>query len=180
MEELDHWDVGNTDLVNDGYYAWMAIWRAHSLVTKHLERDLKDRFDLSMSACEVLSTLALLPDGRMRMNDLANWVFLSKSGVSQLVTQLAGLGLVERQGDPGNLRITYAAITEQGRTMTRRVTPVFFGDIREHFGKHLSSEEASTVLRAMNRVLDAGGMRKEIPNHLAAIDKLRESAQDDD
>lgn len=179
MEELDPWDVGNTDLVNDGYYAWMAVWRAHSLVTKHLERDLKERFDLSMSACEVLSTLALLPDGRMRMNDLANWVFLSKSGVSQLVTHLAGLGLVERQGDPDNLRITYAAITEAGRTMTRRVTPVFFGDIKQHFGRHLSTEEAGTVLRAMNRVLDAGGMRQEVPDHVEAVDKLRRSAKDD-
>ncbi|HEY4021286.1 MAG TPA: MarR family winged helix-turn-helix transcriptional regulator [Pseudonocardiaceae bacterium] len=179
MDELDPWDVANTDLVDDGFFAWMAAWRVQSMITRHLERDLKERFGLPLTACEVLSTLGLMPEGRMRMADLANWVFLSKSGISQLITQLAGLGLVERQGDPDNLRITYAAITDQGRAMLRRVTPVFFGHIKQHFGQHLSAEEARTVLRAMNRVLEAGGMRREIPDLAEAVDKLRESPQDD-
>lgn len=115
----------------------------------------------------------------MRMNDLANWVFLSKSGISQLVTQMSGLGLLERQGDPDNLRITYAAITDQGRATLRRVTPVFFGAIKQQFGQHLSADEAGTVLRVMNRVLDAGGQRQELPDLTEAVDKLRESPQED-
>ncbi|HEX4224112.1 MAG TPA: MarR family winged helix-turn-helix transcriptional regulator [Pseudonocardiaceae bacterium] len=179
MEELDPWDVANTDLVDDTFFAWMATWRAQSMITKSLEREMRERFALPITACEVLSTLGLMPDGRMRMNDLANWVFLSKSGISQLITQMAGTGLVERQGDPDNLRITYAAITDQGRTTLRRVTPVFFGAIKQHFGQHLSADEASTVLRVMNRVLEAGGLRREIPDFAEALDKLRESPQDD-
>ena len=179
MDELDPLDVVNTELVDDGYYAWMATWRVHALITRTLERDMKERFGLPMSACEVLSTLGLMPEGRMRMNDLANWVFLSKSGISQLVTQLAGLGLVERQGDPDNLRITYAAITEAGRTTLRQVTPVFFGHIKEHFARHLSADEAHTVLGAMNRVLAAGGGRTEAPNLAESVERLRESTQDD-
>lgn len=178
-DELDPWDVANTDLVDEGYFAWMATWRAHSMITRSLEREMKERFGLSMSACEVLSTLGLMPTGRMRMNDLANWVFLSKSGISQLVTQLAGLGLVERQGDPDNLRITYAAITEQGRSALRRVTPVFFGHIKEHFARHMSAEQARTVLDAMNNVLSAGGGRTEAPSLAESVERLRESAQDD-
>ncbi|HEY4456553.1 MAG TPA: hypothetical protein VGN81_19745 [Pseudonocardiaceae bacterium] len=59
------------------------------------------------------------------------------------------------------------------------MTPAFFGDIKQHFGRHLSTEEAGTVLRAMNRVLDAGGLRQEIPDHVEAVDKLRELAEDD-
>lgn len=179
MDELDPFDVVNTDLVDDGYFAWMATWRAHSMVTRSLEREMKERFSLSMSACEVLSTLGLMPEGRMRMNDLANWVFLSKSGISQLITQMAGAGLVERQGDPDNLRITYAAITEAGRTMLRQVTPVFFGHIKEHFGRHLTTAEAHTMLEAMNRVLAAGGGRPEAPDLAEAVDRLRESAKDE-
>jgi DNA-binding MarR family transcriptional regulator len=179
MEELDPLDVAGTDLVDDGYFAWMATWRTHTMITRSLERKLKERFGLSMSACEVLSTLGLMPKGRMRMNDLANWVFLSKSGISQLVTQLAGLDLVERQGDPDNLRITYAAITEAGRTTLRQVTPVFFGHIKEHFAGHMSADEAHTVLGAMNRVLEAGGGRTEAPSLPESVERLRESAQDD-
>ncbi|HJP76539.1 MAG TPA: MarR family winged helix-turn-helix transcriptional regulator [Pseudonocardiaceae bacterium] len=179
MEELDPLDVANTDLVDDGYFAWMATWRVHSMITRSLERELKDRFGLPMSACEVLSTLGLMPAGRMRMNDLASWVFLSKSGISQLVTQLAGLGLVERQGDPDNLRITYAAITDHGRRTLRQVTPVFFGHIKEHFGRHMSDEQARAVLGVMNRVLAAGGGRTEAPSLAESVERLRESAQDD-
>jgi DNA-binding MarR family transcriptional regulator len=179
MEELDPFDVADTDLVGDGFFAWMASWRAQSMITKHLEREMREQFGLPVTACEVLSTLGLMPDGRMRMNDLANWVFVSKSGISQLVTQMSGLGLLERQGDPDNLRITYAAITEQGRATLRRVTPVFFRAIKQQFGQHLSADEASTVLRVMNRVLEAGGMRREVADLADAVDKLRESPQDD-
>lgn len=177
--ELDPFDVVNTGLVDDGYFAWMATWRVHAMITRSLEREMKERFGLSMSACEVLSTLGLMPEGRMRMNDLANWVFLSKSGISQLVTQLAGHGLVERQGDPDNLRITYAAVTEQGRSTLRQVTPVFFGHIKEHFARHLSEEQARAVFDAMNRVLAAGGGRTEAPNLAESVERLRESAEDD-
>ncbi len=176
MDELDPFDVVDTDLVDEGYYAWMATWRVHSMITRSLERVLKERFGLATNACEVLSTLGLMPEGRMRMNDLANWVFLSKSGTSQLVSQLAGLGLVERQGDPNNLRITYAAITEKGRSTLRQVTPVFFSHIKEHFARHLSADEAHTVLGAMNRVLTAGGGRPEAPNLAESVERLRESA----
>ena len=62
-----------------------------------------------------------LPEGRrMRMQELARKAFLSKSGLSQLFTRLEERGLVERRGDPENLRVTYATITGEGGAGARR------------------------------------------------------------
>lgn len=55
--------------------------------------------------------------GRLTMNELARQVFVSRSGISQVVTAMAKHGLVERQGDPDNLRVTFAVLTDRGREL---------------------------------------------------------------
>ena len=76
--------------------AWMALMQAHAAVVAGLEDKLvKDR-GLPLSWHEVLVHLAAAPDGKLRMQDLARSVLLSKSGVTRLVDRMEESGLVER------------------------------------------------------------------------------------
>ncbi len=102
--------------------------------------------------------LAEVPEGeRVRMQELARRVLLSKSGLSQLFTRLEKRGLVERRGDPENLRVTYALTTEEGREALERAAPAFREEIEERFAGHLDKEEIRAVRRAMRKVIRASG-----------------------
>ncbi len=142
----------------EGYPAWLDVFQANTLVVRALERRLKEQFGLPLAGYEVLVRLAEVPEGeRVRMQELARRVLLSKSGLSQLFTRLERRGLVERRGDPENLRVTYALITEEGREALERTRPTFREEIEERFAGHLNEEEIRTVRRAMRKVIRASG-----------------------
>ncbi|WP_198532902.1 MarR family winged helix-turn-helix transcriptional regulator [Carbonactinospora thermoautotrophica] len=159
-------------LVDEAFDAWMAVWKAQILVVRALERDLKESVGLPLTACEVLSKLGAAPGGRLRMQELARQVLLSKSGISQLVTQLSRLGLVERQGDPDNLRVTYAVLTEKGRAAFPAHAPVFLQGVRRYFSQHLTDDEVETITRAMTKVIKALGYEQEAPHDSEAARNL--------
>jgi DNA-binding MarR family transcriptional regulator len=142
----------------EGFAAWLDFFQANTLVVRALEQRLKERFGLPLAGYEVLARLAEVPEGeRLRMQELARRVLLSKSGLSQLFTRLERRGLVERRGDPENLRVTYALLTEEGREVLERALPAFREEIEERFAGHLDEEEIRTVRRAMRKVIRASG-----------------------
>lgn len=160
------------ELVDDGFFAWMATWKAQALAAQRIERAMRDHAGLSLTWGEVLSRLGAAEGSRMPMNELAKLVFVSRSGISQVVTAMARQGLVERQGDPANLRITYAALTDHGRAVLRDSTTTFLGAIRENFAGHIRPDEARVITDAMNRVTEILGGAPETPDATAAIDNL--------
>ncbi len=142
----------------EGYAAWLDVFQANTLVVRALEKRMKQELGLPLAGYEVLVRLAEVPEGeRVRMQELARRVLLSKSGLSQLFTRLERRGLVERRGDPENLRVTYALITEEGREVLGRALPAFREEIEERFAGHLNEEEIRTVRRAMRKVIRASG-----------------------
>jgi DNA-binding MarR family transcriptional regulator len=141
-----------------GYAAWLDVLQASTLVGRTLERTTKQGFGLPLAGYEVLVRLAEVPEGeQLRMQELARRVLLSKSGLSQLFSRLERRGLVARQGDPQNLRVTYAILTAEGRELLERALPVFRKEVEERFGGHLTGEEKRTVRRAMGKVIRASG-----------------------
>jgi DNA-binding MarR family transcriptional regulator len=158
--------------LDEGFFAWMAVWKAQALAAREIEAAMRDRAGLSLTWGEVLSRLGAADDGRLPMNELARQVYVSRSGISQVVTSMAKHGLVERQGDPANLRITYAVLTDRGRELLKASTSTFLGAIREHFAQHLSAAEARTITEAMNRVIRTLGGTPDTPDATSAIDNL--------
>ncbi len=91
------------------------------------------------------------------MQELARRVLLSKSGLSQLFTRLERRGLVERRGDPKNLRVTYATLMEEGRRRLERALPAFHEEVKRRFARHHEDEEMRVLRRAMRKVIRASG-----------------------
>src|SRR5215211_3859687 len=142
----------------EAFAAWLDTFQANTLMVRALEKSIKQELGLPLAGYEVLVRLAEVPEGdRLRMQELARRVLLSKSGLSQLFTRLERQGLVERRGDPENLRVTYATLTEEGREALERGRPVFRQKIEERFAAHLDEEEIPTIRRAMHKVIRASG-----------------------
>ena len=153
-------DVGihGEEGTEERYAAWLDVFQANALVTRALERILKQEFDLPLAGYEVLVRLAEVPEGeRLRMRELASGVLLSKSGLSQLFTRLEKRDLVERRGDPDNLRVTYAILTDEGKKTLGRALPVFQEEIERRFAGHMDEEEIRMLRGAMGKVIRAFG-----------------------
>jgi DNA-binding MarR family transcriptional regulator len=144
------------DRDEEGYAVWLDFFQANTLVVRALERELKEQFGLPLAGYEVLVRLAEVPEGqRLQMQELARRVLLSKSGLSQLFSRLERQGLVQRRGDPENLRVTYAILMEEGKETLERALPAFRAEVEDRFVRHLDEEEVRAVRRAMRKLIRA-------------------------
>lgn len=144
-------------LLDERFGAWLDVLQVQARVTGELERKVAAEAGIPLAFYEVLLRLEKVPEKRMRMQELGRSIFLSKSGVSRLVSRMEGERLVVRRGDPGNLRVTYAVITDEGRKAFRKAEPVVLREVEERFMRHLDREEARTLRSALGRVIrDAG------------------------
>ncbi|MDP9438332.1 MAG: MarR family transcriptional regulator [Actinomycetota bacterium] len=158
MDEKVYADVAGR--VDEGRVtAWRALITANALVLEKIERALAGAGLPPLGWYDVLLELSGAPGGRLRMHELAHAVVLSRSGLTRLVDRLEGAGLLRREPDPADRRGSYAAITDEGGATLRRMWPVYAAGIAEHFGRHLTDEEARVIASALGRVADAARPR---------------------
>jgi DNA-binding MarR family transcriptional regulator len=136
--------------------AWLGLLQAHAELTRSLDAELQAEHGVSLSAYEMLSRLALCPEGFMRMSDLASATGLSLSRVSRLVDQLEQRALVSRRSCESDSRIVYAAIDPDGRDLVRRAQDTFFSVVDERFFGRLSCAEVEQLGSLLERL---GGQR---------------------
>ncbi len=132
--------------------AWRALITAHAAAIEGIERGLLEAGLPPLSWYDVLLELSAAPGCRLRMHELARAVVLSRSGLSRLVDRLEKAGLLRRQPDPEDGRGSFAVLTDEGSRMRERMWPVYAKGIAEHFGAHVSDEEAEILSRALGKV----------------------------
>src|SRR5690348_6996545 len=137
----------------EGIGAWRALLRAHAAVVRQIEREVDHATRLPLTSYDVLLELASAPERRLRMQDLADRVTLSRSRVSRVVDDLVRAGLVAREPDPSDGRASFAVLTPAGRSALRKAAPVYLRGIEAHFLAHLSQTERTTIEDALQRVV---------------------------
>ena len=75
---------------------WRAFLMAHALLTRRLDEDLRAEDGLTLGEYSALLQVAEAPDRSLRMNQLADGIFLSRSGVTRLIDRLEADGLIAR------------------------------------------------------------------------------------
>jgi DNA-binding MarR family transcriptional regulator len=149
-----------------GFAAWSAFLGSYAILRDHLERELEESRGLPLSWYEVLIRLSEAPAGAIRMQELAQGVFLSKSGLTQVATRMEAAGLIRREPCPSDRRGINAVITPEGRRAARRAAVVHLAGIQSHFGRHLDDRELEAVATAMGKVFRAEAPRgATLPGH---------------
>lgn len=136
---------------------WRLLQRVQVRVTRVLEADLLVEHDLSLAAYEVLAQLAEAPVRRLRMNDLAERVLLSRSGLTRLIDRLQGDGLVERQACPSDARGLYAVLTDEGAVRLAAAAPTYLRAIRTRFLDLLDAAELRQCSALLTKVFAQTG-----------------------
>jgi DNA-binding MarR family transcriptional regulator len=133
--------------------AWWKLLAAHAQLVRRVDRDLVVATALPLGSFNVLRLLHEAPDRRLRLGELANSVFLTRSGVTRLANRLEGAGLLRREGHGRDRRGSCAVLTDRGLDEWRRAKDVFARTVAEHFGSHLSDAEAETLNAVLGRIV---------------------------
>lgn len=144
-----------TVIDDDALAVWADFLRFHATVIDVLERDLVTRSGLALAWFDVLVQLDAAPDGRLRMQELAAAVVLSKSGLTRLIDRLERAGYVARTSCPSDRRGTYAEITPAGREALRRARPIHLQGVADHFAAHLGAGDMAAMGTALRALLTA-------------------------
>jgi DNA-binding MarR family transcriptional regulator len=143
------------------WHAWYAQAKMNARLVEQIAADMERLSGLPATWFEVLACLKA--NGRMRMNELADDLILSRGGATRLVARMEEAGLVVRETPPHDRRATFAVITDAGREAIERAVPVHLELVEQAFSRHIDEEEAETVLRVATRVCEAHGWPAQAP-----------------
>lgn len=142
-------------VTGDRLGAWRAFLEAHAQITDVLARELRDEEDLPLAWYDVLVHLSEAPGQQLRMQELADAILLSKSGLTRLVDRMQTAGLVEREACPSDKRGTFARLTDQGLAALEDAAPTHVRGVEQHFASLLDDEEAAVLQRLLRRLVEA-------------------------
>ncbi|MFI6325199.1 MarR family winged helix-turn-helix transcriptional regulator [Nonomuraea sp. NPDC050556] len=132
---------------------WRMLQRAQVRITRHLEAELLLGHDLPLASYDVLLQLAEAPERRLRMNDLADRVLLSRSGLTRLIDRLQRDGLVEREACASDARGLFAVLTDAGVDRLAEATPTYLRGIRTQFLDSLDTADIERCRAMLAKLL---------------------------
>lgn len=95
----------------------LQLVRTQSRIIRRMDYALAGYHGISFNDFLLLHHLSQGPGGRLRRVDLAQRHGLTASGITRTLLPLEKLHLVERQHEPRDARVTYAAITASGQEL---------------------------------------------------------------
>ena len=134
-----------------GIAAWLALLRAHATLVRQLAVDLVEETGLTLGDYDVLSQL-VTAGGALRMTELADKAFSSRSGMTRRVDRLVEQGLVRRTETNADGRGVAVTLTDQGVSRFKETAPSHIRRVAELFVAPLDDQELAVVERAMKRV----------------------------
>jgi DNA-binding MarR family transcriptional regulator len=133
--------------------AWRGLVRVHAALVRELDAELEARHGLPLSSYEVLRSLSRAPGGRLRMAELAEYVLLSRSGMTRLIDRLEREGMVSRSTCDKDGRGCYAGLTDRGRATVTEARSTHIAVVRAGFLRHFSEDEMRDFATLFERVL---------------------------
>jgi MarR family 2-MHQ and catechol resistance regulon transcriptional repressor len=124
---------------------------AHSALGQRLGRSLEQRCGIPHNWFEVLLRVDRSPGGRVGMSALAAQVALTSGGITRLLDRMIEAGLVERVPCPGDRRVQFASLTDQGRAKLGEAKSVHAANLRLAF-RDFSAEDLSTFDELLDRL----------------------------
>jgi DNA-binding MarR family transcriptional regulator len=134
--------------------AWRGYRRMRRLLDLELARELVRDAGLSEPDYDVLSDLSETPDQRLRLSELADRMFWSRSRLSHHLTRMQQRGLVTREECATDGRGSVITLTAEGRRAIEAAAPGHVAAVRRHLIDLLTAEEIAALDALSHRVVD--------------------------
>ncbi|MCB0164605.1 MAG: winged helix-turn-helix transcriptional regulator [Anaerolineae bacterium] len=156
--------IDDPNRCNEKVNPWHTFLRVHSRVLSALADDMEAEQAMPLTWYYVLFHLNNGCMNKLRLQDLAEAVDLSQSGLTRLLDRMAEAGLVERRPCATDRRGAYAIITPIGQGKLEAATHTYLRGIAEHFMRHLNEDDVEALLNAFNKILTAEADREQGDN----------------
>lgn len=129
----------------------MDIMNLQSKIQKRIGGALSAH-GIGLSEYFVLNQLYLAPNQKMRRSDLAEQVGLSPSGITRLLNPLEKIGLVEKEPNPRDARVSLVALSVGGKQVYEDAQ-VSFGYASADLFKQFDTKQLSTFSKLLKGLL---------------------------
>jgi DNA-binding MarR family transcriptional regulator len=136
----------------DQLHAWRSFLLAYARVVQYLNDDMQATSDMPLTWYDVLVHLSEAPEGTLCMTDLAESVFISRSGLTRLVDRMEVGGLVNRSPDPDDRRRMMASLTDEGFRRLTETAPGHVEALRKVMIDLLDDSDISALAAVMDKV----------------------------
>jgi DNA-binding MarR family transcriptional regulator len=136
---------------------WVRLLRGHAFASREINKQLNDDHAISLNDFQVLLLLSRADDGMMRRIDLAGELQLTASGVTRLLDGLEAAGYVEKASCSADARVTYAVLTEAGRSKLSTATCSHISAIQDMLQDRYTDEDLAILAELLGRLAGVGG-----------------------
>lgn len=119
--------------------AWLGLLRCFSSIDRVLMRRFSEKFNSSLPRYDVLTALALSPDG-LTMGELASSLMVTKGNITGVVSRLKQDGLVRKITSRSDRRIQSVTLSAEGRTLWDAMHADYDETVSEIFSGQSSEE----------------------------------------
>lgn len=131
--------------------AWRAVVTSHAAVTERVQKSLTAADLPPLSWFELLWAVRRSPNGPPKMSELAEYLTLSRGGITKLVDRLQQAGYLDRVSCADDRRSLHAELTPAGEEILEEMRGVYSAEIDRHLAT-LTDDEADLVAVALGKV----------------------------
>jgi DNA-binding MarR family transcriptional regulator len=142
---------------------WFRFVRAHRCLIREIERRLAAAGLPAYAWYDALWGLESGPDGARRMSELADVMAIERYNLTRLVDRLEAEGLVTRSRASDDGRGAYAAITESGKVLRKKMWKIYEEAVDKLFLAQFDDAQQRVFSEALERAATAArssGRRK--------------------
>lgn len=134
--------------------AWRPFVETTARMHAVLDDDLKASSGMSMSDYSILLMLHEVPEGRLRMREIADRLVFSTSRLSYQIDVMCRQGWLRRERASEDRRGSYAVLTDAGRAAFAAAATEHARCVRQLYFDALSPEDGVALHRIMDRLAD--------------------------
>jgi DNA-binding MarR family transcriptional regulator len=121
--------------------AWLSYIDFSTLLSDHLNRQLRQDAGVTHADWALLGHLSSVPDHTLGMSELAERLRITRSRLTHAVNRLEEAGYVSRREDPTNRRNLLTALSEEGVRLLERAAPGHVEAVRRAVFDALTPEQ---------------------------------------
>ena len=136
---------------HSGAQAWRAFLYAHATLMRRLDSDLRAKTGSGLNDFDVLGQLGEA-GGSLRIAELAERVYSSRSGMTRRVDRLEDEGLLGRVAPDRDARGVLVALTDKGVRRLEQVAGPHLEAVNDLFVSRLDDQELAALARMLRKV----------------------------
>ncbi|MGQ8364141.1 MarR family winged helix-turn-helix transcriptional regulator [Glaciecola sp. 1036] len=128
-----------------------TLWTSTGVISKHLDNSLGAVHGIGLTEYMVLLSLSEAPNQSLRRIDIAEALSRTASGITRLLMPMEKIGLVEKQANERDARVSLVKLTSTGESLLKNAT-VTFEKKAETLLKNLTDKQTSSLLNLLTNI----------------------------